>query len=294
MKNLMNKLALAAGVALSLFALDSLKPVLAIQLYFVEDTSNQPPGFYELDINTGAATFISPAPATVVAGQQGLAPSNKPSELFISGPGFQSQGRALGTIDVNDGSTSIFSNIGYEGLAYDPDNNIIYGSRGLPTEPPMFVSIDPSTGSIISTLANPNRDLEGLAYGGNGVIYGLAGTPHPSLAGDLLRYDIATNVWVNLGDINAPGDPNTQPDQIGLAYNPLNGLLYAKWDFDTNLYTINPNTLALNVVGDTGIELGGGLAINTLPVPEPTTIIGTGIALGLGAFSLKRKQKKLA
>ena len=129
-------------------------------LYFSQDGNAN--GLYTLDTSTGAPTFVG---ATGVnASTVGLTPSASDSLLYGSRP------FALLHISA-DGSGSVgFGAVGAEGLAYDADNDVLYGVLNG-----SFFTMDTATGANTGGLAAPGTDVEGLAWDRAGSIYGLAG-----------------------------------------------------------------------------------------------------------------------
>ncbi len=209
-------------------------------LYFSED--NNADGLYTLDVNDASAVQIGMSGVT--SSTVGLAPSPSFDLLFGS--------RWATLLHINaDGSGFVdVGGTGTEGLAFDPTGDgTLYGAING-----NFFTMDPATGGAIAQLADPGGDIEGLAYG-NGFIYGLVALGGGGGdRGDLLRYDIADSSWTNLGNTGLGSI-----DNAGLAYNTQENVLYAKFN-STLLYRIDPETLEANVIGDTGIASGGGLA----------------------------------
>ena len=204
------------------------------KLYFTSDFSGD--SFYSLNTTTGNATRVSTNPNFI--GMRGLAPSDSSSFLY---------GGSNELFKINaDGSVAnqIGNNfINYDGLAYDASRDILYGTNGS-----SFYSINPNTGEEISNLASPFTSLQGLAFG-NGGVYGLGSNQ------DLMFYDPNTDNWSTIGDTGISSWNN-----VGLAFDTEKNVLYAKRDGDTLLYEIDVSTAELTVIGDTGIQYGGGLA----------------------------------
>ena len=238
----------------------------AVLFYSQDGNSN---GLYTLNTTTGAPTLVGAGISGVTSITVGLAPSASSTQLWGS--------RWQVLLDINadgSGATEI-GGPGMEGLAFNPNSGILYYSFNGD-----FGTVNTGTGDV-STLAAPGGDVEGLAYGGGNTIFGLA-------AGGILRsYDIGTNMW------SVIGNTGVDFDQIGLAYDPLQDVLFAIGDQDPFLYSIDPANAAATQIGDTGFgdDSGGGLAFITQQVrlPEPGTLALFGLGLaGLG-FAMRRR-----
>ncbi|MEM9045258.1 MAG: hypothetical protein AAGC81_11215 [Pseudomonadota bacterium] len=139
-----------------------------------------------------------------------------------------------------------------------------------------FFEIDQSNFTNFTALSGPGGDVEGLAFGGSGTIFGLED------GGDLLSYDIGTDTWSTIGNTGIDFD------QIGLAFASDLGVLFAVGNQDSNLYSINPLTAASTLIGDTGIGSGGGLAyVQAVPLPAPIFFLLSGL-IGLTAVGRAR------
>ncbi|NEO57053.1 MAG: tandem-95 repeat protein, partial [Okeania sp. SIO3B5] len=201
------------------------------KLYFTSDYSGD--SLYTLNTTTGNATPVSSNSNLI--GMRGLAPSESSSFLY---------GGSNELFKINaDGSVAnqIGENfLNYDGLAYDASRDILYGTDGGG-----FYSINPNTGEeFYLTSSNVN----GLAFG-NGGVYGLGSSQ------DLMFYDPNADSWFTIGDTGISSWTN-----VGLAFDAAKNVLYAKRDGDTLLYEIDASTAEVTVIGDTGIEYGGGLA----------------------------------
>lgn len=203
-------------------------------LYFSEDANAD--GLYRFDVSTGAA--INLGRTGVTGSTVGLAPSSSADYLYGS------LWSGLVVIQTDGSAEDIIGGAGLEGLAYDAGRDLLYGSiNGV------FYVIDQASGVTAATLAAPGLDAEGLAHDGTDTIYAVG-------SGDsvLYAYDIPSNSWSSVFDTSIVFV------SAGLAYDAGAGVLYAKRGNDTNLYRIDPMAQTIEVVGDTGITNGGGLA----------------------------------
>lgn len=224
-------------------------------------------GLYTLDVTDGSATNVGVTNA-VGGPHAGLSPSDDPALLYGSQPA-----GGFGLLHINTDGSGASAQTGdttAEGIAFDPGTNTLYGA-----EDGFFDVINPATGDWAGLgLAQPGADVEGLAYR-DGFVYGLVGVGSGGTPGTLLRYEISGDVWTNLGNTGL-GSIN----HVGLAYDPEADLFYAKADSPI-LYSIDPDTLDTQAIGDTGLTGGGGLAVvTTTNVPEPTTVLMAALAVG--------------
>lgn len=197
-------------------------------------------GLYRIDPSTGAATHLG---ATGVSSSTcGLTETDDPNLLIGSLPFGIAHVDADGSGFVDTGGNQIA-----EGLAYDPNTGTYFAILNSD-----LTTFDPVSGDTLLTLSSAPDDVEGLTYGGPGVLYGI--TSNTSANGDLYRYLIATDSWVMIA--------NTGVDFVdaGLAWDPDSNWLFAKGSQDDFLYRIDPATGATTIVGSTGVSGGGGLA----------------------------------
>ena len=204
------------------------------KLYF---SSGNTEDLYTLNRKTGNATRLLTTDPNFQ--WDGLAPSES-SNFIYGGNWHLSKINADGSV-ANQISDDYPSN--YDGLAYDSSKNILYGTNGND-----FYRINPNTGEQISNLSSPFSSLHGLAFGNEGV-YGLGSNK------DLMFYNPNTDDWSVIGDTGI-----SEWNNVGLAFDTEKNVLYAKRDGDTLLYEIDVSTAGVTVLGDTGIEDGGGLA----------------------------------
>ena len=208
-------------------------------LFFSQDWNGS--GLFLLDTSTGSAVHVGLSGVTTRT--VGLAPGDNPSELFGSLPW------DLARIAVDGTGPNIISGwTGIEGLAYDVGNDVLYAIWGTIDR---FMVLDSMTGALVEYLPGPGVDVEALAYDpSRNLVYGIGGGT------TLLAYDPVTRTWSSVGDTGVNWD------DCGLAYDPKADVLYAVGlAVGDNLYTIDPATAAVSVVGPTTISpTAGGLA----------------------------------
>jgi hypothetical protein len=237
----------------------------AAQLYFSRDDVSQ---LYRLSTVNGSATALGTT--GVFSNTVGLTETNNPDILLGS------TWTELSRIQISTGTHTILGPIGSggaEGFAWDPTTSSLYGILNT-----SFFKLNPNNGALVQNLPSAPADTEGLAYR-QGFIYafGIFG----STSSNVYRYSIAANTWSLVGatGLNLP--------DAGLAYDPIADVFYAKGEGNSNLYRINPVTLAMTVVGDTGITRGGGLAY--VAIPEPASL---GLLTSFAGAALLRRRKK--
>jgi hypothetical protein len=229
-------------------------------LYFSRDGDIQTSGLYTVSTETGESIRIGNSGVT--GATVGLAEGPSPEVLYGS------KWAGLLEIQADGGGWNSRGGVGNEGLAYDLENDVLYGALNG-----RFRTIDPATGNVLVTLTAPGVDIEGLAYGG-GYVYGLA----RGRTG-LYRYDVGSGQWAVVGSTGIMWD------LPGLAYDSTMHTLYGKGRQGMDLYAINPDNASTRVIGSTGIAQGGGLAF---VVPEPSTVAL--FAIG-GLAALRRKKR---
>ena len=204
-------------------------------LYFSKDDT--PQGLYVVDTATGVATLQGSGTSGVTSSTVGLAPSADATKLY-------------GTSWVNlnliqtdgEGFTQVAADVDLEGLAYCSSNNLLYG--GINGQ---FFAVDPSNGQK-TELAAPGFDAEGFACDPTtNIVYAVG------VGTNLLAFGIAAATWSTIGDTG------TDLSRAGLAFN---GSLWATNSTEgggtANLYKINPETAATELVGALGLDYGGG------------------------------------
>ncbi len=123
-----------------------------------------------------------------------------------------------------------------------------------------LITIDLSSGAatIIGPLGSGGRDTSGLAFRGDGTLFGVAlgrGT-----GDEVIKIDPATGATT---DVGPTGTDVSTPSVAGLAFNPDSGALY--YSATGNLYQVNTNTGAVSLVGFSGVETISGLPSSPSP-----------------------------
>ncbi len=116
-------------------------------LFFSQDSNSN--GLYVIDITTGHATLVGDGITSVTSGNVGLSPAALGSTLLF---GTSSGSVRANLIEIDQDGTGVdvvATETAAEGLAYDRDNDILYGTKDN-----RFYSIDPSTGAKIADLEN--------------------------------------------------------------------------------------------------------------------------------------------
>lgn len=219
-------------------------------LYFSRDDNSE---LYVLDVNTAAATLVGQTGVT--SDTVGLSESPDPGQLY----GSTWEDLSVINADGSGFATAGTDDLDAEGLAYDPVNNILY--KILNTN---FATADQTTGATIDDLADPPADSEGLAWRGtNGKVYAWGNGTND----DLYVYTPGTDSWALVGSSDVPTS-----DSAGLAWDSINDVFYGIAG-DGNLYRIDPDTAAATLIGDTGLDSGGGLAFLAPEAEAPTIIV---------------------
>jgi hypothetical protein len=200
---------------------------------------------------------------------------------------------------VGTSATASFNDDYSEGdLRFDPVTGTLYGialdhfTGGTPSVIEQLFTINTATGatSNFSNLPFFNNsgvvDYSGLAFDPSGNMY-LLDTASIDPNGHI---ETATaSPFLVTGDAELSG---ALGQYAGMDYNPANGKFYVA-DGGTgggDLYTVNPATGSLSLVGSLGLSQGlAGLAFS--PTPEPGTIamLGSGFAL-LMALGRRRRR----
>jgi len=241
-----------------------------------------------VDTATGNAALIAPLGQTV--NPFGLAAVN--GQLFT----FDSVADTVDQIDPGSGAITKAVNIGIGpvlgqgGLAFQTNTTGFLTSTLDPAPPnnPMNnlyrFDIAAGTSSLVGQTSAP---IEALAFGPNGTLYGLG-----KLDGNLYSINPTTAATTLIGSTGVSvGGPT---GSLALA---SDGTLYAT--LDDKLYTLNRSNGAATAVGtpfdpatDTGTGFASisGLALTVSPIPEPSSLVLTGLGV-VGACAVFRRGK---
>ncbi len=159
--------------------------------------------------------------------------------------------------------------VGEGGMAFRPDGRAFLSDSGVSSGTLFLCDVTINDGcSLVATLP---VSMDGLALASNGTLYGLSQD-----TSQLYTIDTSTGASTLVG---SSGMPNTD-DRGGLTFGP-GDILYAA--FDDSLWTFNTATGAATLIGAIGFnDVAGITYLDTLPVPEPgTLILLTGALAGL-------------
>jgi hypothetical protein len=222
---------------------------------------------YDINVDTGAAT--NPR-STGISNLAGI--TFGPNGVLYGLTTFDSN--SLFSIDPATGASAIIGTTGlskiFEGdLDFDPTTGILYGveyAPNAPAPPRDLFTINPTTGAatIVGDAGTANSDLSAMAFSANGTLFTLDTETDRLL--NVNKSTAAINSSVNL---SAPLGP-----AAGMDFDPATGILYVVegGTYPTvNLYTLNPTTGVVTVVGPTGLT--HGLAGLTFYVPEPSSLL---------------------
>jgi len=207
-------------------------------LFFSQDGNGS--GLYTLDLTTGAATLVGGGATGTSSSTIGLTETADPEVLLGS---TYSQIAEIAT--DGSGATVFGGSAQAEGLAMHIGTGVLFSAINAE-----FRTLDASSGVVLTALAPPPADIEGLGVDPNSdVLYTVA-----RLEMDFFVYNIGTNTWSTIG---STGVSWINP---GLAFDHLNNVAYATDGDSDSLYRIDPATGAATLVGPLGTGAGGGLA----------------------------------
>ena len=182
-------------------------------------------------------------------------PTAGPSPRLL---GVDALGDDLLDIDTSTGNGAVVGPVGTEiaGMAYDPNNEILYGATYLSGE---LVTIDLGTGAAttIGSFGVPDIRMSGLAYDPNDDVLYASSIQIASISSySLWRIDVTTGAAAFIGDYG----PGAIID--GLAYDPVGDTLYGHDGFLGGIYTLDTTTGSASGLAafDPGFDFPSGLA----------------------------------
>jgi hypothetical protein len=180
---------------------------------------------------------------------------------------------------------------GEGGFTFDGSGNAIVSASQGSTGQLFGCNVTVNNGcSAIDGPGALTPSMDGLAINGAGVLYGMSQSPVGDASPSLYTINKATGAVSIIGSTGQTGN-----DLGGLAFDPLNGVLYSA--FNGELYTINTSTGAATAVGAIGFNDISGLAFlssgsSSVPEPGTTGILALGMLLSL--IARRRISSKLS
>ncbi len=243
-----------------------------------------PENLYRINPATGAATLIA---ATGAAQLQGITSG-------ISGDLIGTDGPHLYSINPGTANTTLIANLPFnsgEGdIARQPGTSTVYimNSGNFDGAPAGLFKYNLSTGTggFVGSFFPETPDISAGAFAPNGVLYIL----HDAIVGQ--DWEIAT---VNLTsgaatNILNPGNINPLVGGAGVAGMAFDASGMGFFTTGSELYSFDPMSLSVQLIGSTGAQRLSGLAI--VAVPEPNSLFLVLGAAAVAVFFPIRKQCK--
>ncbi|MBC8106597.1 MAG: hypothetical protein H7Z14_08410 [Anaerolineae bacterium] len=241
----------------------------ASDLYGITESSV--PGLYQINQTSGAATLVS----TTTIGPKDLASDTRPGSFRMWAVNGSNQ---LYTVNPTTGSATIVGSMGVgggymESLAFDATTNTLFGMSSIQR----LYSINQTMGA--ATLIGDAHGFSpflALACDNNGTLYGVK---NDGLGPRLVEINRNTGAVAVERQLDLyPADIAFRPED-NVMFGIVNG---AQAVGAHGIYTINPTTGAMTLVGPLGATVPRmpGLAFG--PVPEPSSL--SSFALVAAAF----------
>jgi hypothetical protein len=237
---------------------------LATPLLGITFGTNQSAVLYDVDSVTGAAG--NPRPTTI-GHVAGIAWSPTGSLYALTNSTASQYPNSLMRLDPATGASQLIGPTGLAGivegdLTRDPTTGQLYGCYNLATGKRQLFTVNSQTGAATTIPGSLSGDPSALAFSPDGTLYGI----DTSLS-ELLTIDKTSGTIQNYRPLGV-----ALGSTAGMAVDPLTGVFYIA-DGESNgtdkLYTLNPATGVLTVVGPLGVT--DGLAGLTF-VPEPAAV----------------------
>ena len=197
-------------------------------------------GFFSVDGPTNSRLFgVAENPDATSTGDPSVLVDLSPATCGNGGKGVP-----IGQTGINFGTEA--------GSAWDPITGVAYSvaSDDLnPADGTVLYMINPSTGVATPISQTPNLYLDGLAFGGDGTLYG----SDARLSDSLYRYDFDNDVWVLVGSFGiSTNEDSGLANYRGLGGSETNLFMITEGDGALlgRLWTVNASTGALTLVGN--------------------------------------------
>jgi hypothetical protein len=221
---------------------------------------------YDIDVATGFATNPRPTGLDYLTGLT----FGADGRLFGLTTFATNPANSLVSIDPTTGMTQLVGATGldsiFEGdLAFDRATGLLYGlvdAPNAPAPPRSLFTINPLNG--VATIVGDvgGGDPSAIAFSESGTLHIIDADTDRLLIMDKTNAALITSVSLSI--TVGPG--------VGMDFDPATGVLYVVEGGShpvVNLYTLNPTTGVMAIVGPTG--LSHGLSGLTFKIPEPST-----------------------
>ncbi len=226
-----------------------------------------------IDPNDGGWSQIGPAGQVI----NGMAYDRNTDTFF----GISASGDRVYTINQHTGAaTALGDMLAYDnanGLAFDPINNILYGTDNNTNEL-FWVDTNNGRSNFLARIGGGFSEIEGLAFDAdNDVLYGLT-----QLQSAIVRIDVRTGEATHVASLQAEV-------WRGLTWDGDTGSLYlsaVNIFEDAAIFRYDIAADRVSFIGHSiGVEAVQGLAHRSIPAPASVALLGLG-----GAFAQRRRR----
>ena len=266
-------------------------PVLSAKLYAVNNFTNN---LVVFDLLTNNLSVVGSLGSIGPTNFGGMAYDSNSQTMYMVGG---RNNNNLYTVDINTGSATLIGSHGVSdllGLAFDTQNNVLYGTQNAFSGASGFFSLNTSTGAattIQTNIASSGRGIDGLAYDRDlDQLVGLESGGSPSTGGEVFEINRTTGALTSLTT-----QDRLRIDTNGFAYDFVNQTFWAV-DFRGFLFSYDRNNGFLQ---EFRTVLPGGLAALTfvgsappavVPLPPSLSLFAAGLGF-MGYIGWRRKRK---
>jgi hypothetical protein len=256
---------------------------------------------YNVNSQTGALSNSRNTAVTDGIAGFAVTPNGVSAYILTTFGGFDGNSNSLFSVNTATGTSTMIgatglSQINEGDMTIRPSDGKLFAcsnllKNGNQNSLQMF-TLNPATGAatVVGTVETATQatpaDISGLAFSPAGDLFAM---DNDSL--NLLRIDPATASILQTIPLTGIASLGSV---AGLAFNPQSGVLYMADGTsnvnNANLYTIDPSSGAVTLVGSTGIKQMAALTFTPAQLPEPG-MAGL-VMIGAAALSMKRRRRQ--